>query len=290
LKNGNYIDKNYFKSIPYEGRVKNNKYIKGVNDIIDNYGKKFNKNYIEDPGISLIADCKIKIRNGKDTFESYEYRYNGNDNRLNNKALGAKVAESINIHGSSNILCSYYDNKTYLSLEKISENFIQKRISCQFKSSRGEIVKYITDDEIYDINCLAKRGFLEKMFPLKINGKFSGIATLDDKHLIDIENSLNFIRYTNSRSLKVCNVNNRKRSELSCKYKQLKIHENINLDTLTIDTLKLFKNMNLDSNILPFTMDITNINNIKMLYKNANSIVDVWNELVKTYINNNKFF
>jgi len=128
------------------------------------------------------------------------------------------------------------------------------------------------------------------MFPLKINGKFSGIATLDDKHLIDIENSLNFIRYTNSRSLKVCNVNNRKRSELSCKYKQLKIHENINLDTLTIDTLKLFKNMNLDSNILPFTMDITNINNIKMLYKNANSIVDVWNELVKTYINNNKFF
>ena len=290
LKNGNYIDKNYFKSIPYEGRVKNNKYIKGVNDIIDNYGKKFNKNYIEDPGISLIADCKIKIRNGKDTFESYEYRYNGNDNRLNNKALGAKVAESINIHGSSNILCSYYDNKTYLSLEKISENFIQKRISCQFKSSRGEIIKYITDDEIYDINCLAKRGFLEKMFPLKINGKFSGIATLDDKHLIDIENSLNFIRYTNSRSLKVCNVNNRKRSELSCKYKQLKIHENINLDTLTIDTLKLFKNMNLDSNILPFTMDITNINNIKMLYKNANSIVDVWNELVKTYINNNKFF
>ena len=48
--------------------------------------------------------------------------------------------------------------------------------------------------------------------------------------------------------------------------------------------------MNLNSNILPFTTNINNINDIKLLYRDANSMDEVWNKLVDTYINNKESF
>jgi len=51
----------------------------------------------------------------------------------------------------------------------------------------------------------------------------------------------------------------------------------------------MLKNMNLNSNILPYTSDINGINNEKLLYKDANSIDEVWDKMVETFINNINF-
>jgi len=52
----------------------------------------------------------------------------------------------------------------------------------------------------------------------------------------------------------------------------------------------MIKNMNLNSNILPYNINIDNVNIEKLLCKNANFIDEVWNEVVETYINNYYFF
>lgn len=71
---------------------------------------------------------------------------------------------------------------------------------------------------------------------------------------------------------------------------QLRFLQDTYMDTITIETLKMFKEMKLKSTILPYTNDINDINNVEMLVKDAKNFDDVWKVMVDTYKNNKDFF
>jgi len=78
-----------------------------------------------------------------------------------------------------------------------------------------------------------------------------------------------------------------KRSLSSCRTgNQIKISKELTISFTIINTLKTFKIMDLNSNILPYTSNINDINDIKMLVKDAESINEVLNTLAETYKNN----
>ena len=79
-----------------------------------------------------------------------------------------------------------------------------------------------------------------------------------------------------------------KRKSGNCKIcNQLKILQGTHIDTTTIETLRmLIKDMKLDSKILPYTIEINNINDVKVLLKDANANDNIYNYMVDIYKNN----
>ena len=157
--------------------------------------------------------------------------------------------------------------------------------------------EYTTEKKI--IRDLSKQNLIEKLQPVSKNisenlefYKFVNIIN-DMSHNDDLTPSIELVNEANKLTIddqreiyKQCKLLF-KRSLSSCRTgNQIKISKELTISFTIINTLKTFKIMDLNSNILPYTSNINDINDIKMLVKDAESINEVLNTLAETYKNN----
>jgi len=228
--------------------------------------KEKNKN---DPGseeefyLSIIKDNEIKTFHIKSNGKEYEVSNikekviddEEDENSINSKLKGYGKVRKAQFEVISNLL-------TINLLEKIYP----------VNSNVGTP----NNEEYYKFNTIMNDGphFTEYDYASKLCNKASSVSNRN--------------KYLNCKTEK----GKFKRSDsTSCKLgNTLKVKKEININSSTINILKMFKNMNLNSKILPYNINIENIDHEKLLYKDSNSIDEVWNEIVNTYINNIKFF
>jgi len=186
------------------------------------------------------------------------------------------------------------DNNNREKYKEYLENFFN------FNFLRLDVKEY----EYVIVNNLFIKNLIEKLYPVRLpfsiadinkqtnnplSFEFNGILSSNaGGHAYEYTSTLNAQQNVNKIIPLSSNCQkNVKRSGESCKlYNQPRILEISFKNEVTLGILKQFKEMNLNSNILPYTSEINNINNIKMLVKDANSIDEVWNTLVDTYKNN----
>ena len=157
---------------------------------------------------------------------------------------------------------------------------------------------------------LANQNYLEKAYPVNLNTMGNALNTVDSYkfesmigsnskgHVNELEKSSklykkaqSFSALPESKYKKLCGGKNAKRAGSKCTVcNNLRILQGTYIDTITIETLKMLKNMKLDTKILPYTSEIDNINDIKMLIKDIDNIDDVWKNIIDTYKNNIGFF
>ncbi|KAG4092743.1 hypothetical protein H8356DRAFT_1294369 [Neocallimastix lanati (nom. inval.)] len=201
---------------------------------------------------------------------------------------------------------------------KISMNNIMKTTYLELDETKKKINHYMTYNNSLDnyllnidelekeyttekkiIRDLSKQNLIEKLQPVSKNisenlefYKFVNIIN-DMSHNDDLTPSIELVNEANKLTIddqreiyKQCKLLF-KRSLSSCRTgNQIKISKELTISFTIINTLKTFKIMDLNSNILPYTSNINDINDIKMLVKDAESINEVLNTLAETYKNN----
>jgi len=193
--------------------------------------------------------------------------------------------------------------KTKLYKTLVDEDKYSNNIEVTAENSRFELYNYDNNKIQFGIiGDAATLNLLEKLYPVDMNlhpnkqdkYKFNIILN-DGAHFTEYEYASQLSNETNKYRIsnlhKNCNSKKAKRLEGQvCKLcNNLQTKHDIDIDSPTISTLKMFKDMGLNSNILPFTSNINNINDLKLLYRDARTIDEVWNKIVKTYIDNNNF-
>ncbi|KAG4093523.1 hypothetical protein H8356DRAFT_1311836 [Neocallimastix lanati (nom. inval.)] len=179
---------------------------------------------------------------------------------------------------------------------KISMNNIMKTTYLELDETKKKINHYMTYNNSLDNYLL---NIDEKLQPVSKNisenlefYKFVNIIN-DMSHNNDLTPSIELVNEANKLTIddqreiyKQCKLLF-KRSLSSCRTgNQIKISKELTISFTIINTLKTFKIMDLNSNILPYTSNINDINDIKMLVKDAESINEVLNTLAETYKNN----
>lgn len=143
------------------------------------------------------------------------------------------------------------------------------------------------------IGKLATMNLIKKIYPVNINrntivasfNKFNTIMN-DGGHFTEYNvanilcKNVNSKLTNNYKNCKTSKIKNNKRDESvgSCKLsRHMKITQifSPNINSLTVNTLKMLKNMDINPSILPYSLPVNNINNGKLLVKNANNIEDV---------------
>ena len=241
--------------------------------------------------ISIISDCNIYVTNDKNRYGPSYYKID-NDN-VNGYIFNDGISAV-----EPTLMC-YYTNDKYKSIEEIAGQFIIKR-------SNNNNNNYDNLVEFEIIGNLAAVNLLEKTYPVSVDKNINGNNLSLYKFNTIINDGPHFPEHGYAE--KLCN-NAYSRSNIGDKYKQcksrhakrkdsetckmcnqIKARENININELTVNTLKMFKELNLDSKILPFISDVNDINDLKLLYKDATSIDEVWMKVVETFNNNKNFF
>jgi len=284
--------------------------------------------YLESKGISIINKSGVFIRkikertirnqNGQNQLvtpdiiipDDYSYNvksYNGKD-RLAVNIFQTKLATNEEVENSSktklktNFLCSYSDQKKFISIEEEASQFITERNNKYGKNHADNKIEF----EI--ISNAAALHLGEKIYPVDSVQGSPGVPTSykfktflnEGGHFVEqncaeeLCNTVNTLNSVNRGSYIQCStrrISSREEGSGNCKMcNQLKIRTMIDIDTPMIDILKMFKYMNLNSKILPFTSNINDISDIKLLYKDAKSIDEVFDKVVETYNNNKDFF
>ncbi|ORX64140.1 hypothetical protein BCR32DRAFT_251268 [Anaeromyces robustus] len=260
----------------------NEKTVEIINLINDNIIKDENEEYLNDLNKEVDKSYKPKYINK--IIEMYKL----NDNNKNNEVL------------IKNIIRSTKNKINNIKFDELLNDYL-KYIEEEIKN--GETKKseleeeYTTEKKI--IRDSSKQNLIEKLQPVSKNmsgdpNYYSFINILNDiSHNSDLEPSIELVNEANKLTIEDFNGKYKqykivsKRSLGSCKMcNQIKMIKEITISSKTIETLKTFKDMNLNPNILPFSSDVNDINNPNMLVKDANSIDEVWNTLVETYKNN----
>ncbi|ORY21678.1 hypothetical protein LY90DRAFT_707382, partial [Neocallimastix californiae] len=188
----------------------------------------------------------------------------------------------------------------YMTYNNSLDNYllnIDGKISEEDEKVKELEKEYTTEKKI--IRDLSKQNLIEKLQPVSKNisenlefYKFVNIIN-DMSHNDDLTPSIELVNEANKLTIddqreiyKQCKLLF-KRSLSSCRTgNQIKISKELTISFTIINTLKTFKIMDLNSNILPYTSNINDINDIKMLVKDAESINEVLNTLAETYKNN----
>jgi len=135
-------------------------------------------------------------------------------------------------------------------------------------------------------------GIFEHLFSVNQGATLNGIGiTADHLYEMDVEFDLmgNIISISN---INICQrsklVSKRKRDNNGCT-NPTKISFDNNIKLNTINIVELFKEKDMDKNLLPYYNNIEDISNSKSLHNNAEKITDVWKFLSQSYdINLNK--
>jgi len=208
-----------------------------------------------------------------------------------------------NIYLIENIANEYTDNTKYISIDSEIRNYIEERIRVNSLSNKQLLkLKYIIGINL----CL-------KLFPMKSDNSFQGFSTkgghayeiskkIKTYNLIqsEINNRINKALENNDDTtleelgdviVDSCSLSKLRKRSTMCKINKMSLSTNYDINTSTIDTLKIFRNKNLDSNILISNngepQDILNLNEI---YKNSETIDNMWIKLTKLYIDNIDIF
>ena len=151
----------------------------------------------------------------------------------------------------------------------------------------------------------AAQNSLEINYPVNYNNRlttgdhipysFVGPISSDGTHFREQIENVNLVKYAYEKAKLSKNkyeqcIGKFKRDG-SCKVcNQLRILQGTYIDTTTIETLRMLKEMKLDPNILPYTTEINSINDIKQLLKDANKNDNIYKFMVDTYKNNQGSF
>jgi len=177
-----------------------------------------------------------------------------------------------------------------------TQNIIYKLVESEDKINKNKTDRDLVHNMLFGYSV---KSLYQNVFPI---GKSTNIVGMgfELSHLDRLEPNMKFIKDLISLNgeLGTGTLNNK---EL-CKYKRVRKRDNSNSLCLnmpgiktsesiddkafkTLDVLKMFKEMNLNPNILPYTTNLNDINNEKLLIKDAKSVDEVWNTIVDTYQN-----
>jgi len=311
----------YQKKFPYEPKLFNFNDLKNLNH---GYGKEFYTNEISDRGIGILPLSGLKIRGSdKVVYEPNEYA-KIDSGRVNlNKVLlmvnGHSLKEAKDFENTNDIKAKQDYATNVLMEESIPSEFIDKDKYMSFDDMLNVIIDLQYNDvSINSLNAKAVRKIVIakylsafiiciKMYPYNIKNYPVGIglAGLHGYQIVESFNTYNkcqdiIVKIKNTESFKnelsnesnakpcsISSIRLTKRAETSCKYYSLNIKYSYDPDTSLLDSLKVFKEKEIDENILPkySNINMDEIDDINSLHRNSETIEDVWKELAEDYIN-----
>ena len=230
--------------------------------------------------------------------------YNNNNNEMNEENVNKLISsyfEIINIHKEN--FGNIYDIELYSldshdSQSKLNKNKLNKIIEKLSKMAGINPNTVLnSDDSLSAINELCEE--LEKLENIEdINSIYNELNDL--KSINELELYKNDKTSLNSEIVHklyntIVNKNNMKiDDEINSSENNLRVlnnnRENIlpdkHIEEITLKLLRIFKDKNIDKNILPIQYEVDNLSNPKLIYKNAESLVNVWKDLSTTYNKN----
>ncbi|OUM58748.1 hypothetical protein PIROE2DRAFT_64209 [Piromyces sp. E2] len=186
-----------------------------------------------------------------------------------------------------NVACKELNGNKFFNYNKLTNNFAAEQFinynnnKTPNKELFGKMLLGKTSDNVF-----------HHIYAPNKNGKINGI-TVEENHMLPTDNAFSLRNsignHLNDGTCGRGRLNKRQESGNACK-----ITSNIFLDkdlnSYTLGILKLFKDKNIDSNILSHYNNLNDIFNIKYLHDNAETIGELWKELANDYIKNiNKF-
>jgi len=233
-----------------------NRYNEIKSKTIENFKKNYNDEYNDLLEINDSGIIKLALKNELDNIE-----YDGIDD-INTEDMKNKLNDEQKIAIMKKIIIDKNYNDKDDKYKKFKQEFSKDYRNKNKKNPSENIIKDAYKESIY-------KDYIDN-YQLTSEQK----ETIKDNKVREV-----FEKYKNGlkeySTFKENNYPNEK---------------NINISSKTIETLKMFKDMNLNSNILPFTSNINDISDIKLLYRDATSIDEIWNKIVETYNNNQNYF
>ncbi|ORX73462.1 hypothetical protein BCR32DRAFT_285622 [Anaeromyces robustus] len=259
----NYLNKDFYK---FANEEDNDYRSQG-------YYKKYliNKNILEDI-IGIYQDrltSLLRINNLINDIIANHNQYLNDINRVKNEFNGKIPGLEYN-DDLLNSYINYNDNTRDVRLISFADMVNSYTGIAGTTNEKKEIIKNLSITSDY-----------EHMYAVSIEGEVF-VFTMDSSHISEIIEALKITKVNNGE---VCNFKNTKRgNENDPCLRVPKIFKEHKIESYTLNMLSNLKNF--DSNFLP--NNIYNIENIKELYKYAESFENLWEKMTNTYIKNIK--
>jgi len=219
-----------------------------------------------------------KIQSVEDISNQIDRIINNNRNYINNIEMMKNDFENRN-HGikfNDDFLTSYINYNVINDVEVSLINFSD--IINKFTSKNDDYVKTIVQQ-------LSIPSDFEHFYAVSIDGEVFSIG-LEGNH---IEEAKEMMKVTSENNGELCYMNRMKRAgESNSCLRSVNFGKIFDIGSYTLDSLSLFKELSSDI-LLKNIGNLENINSIesiKKLYKNAESIDDIWNQLTNIYEDN----
>ncbi|ORX42641.1 hypothetical protein BCR36DRAFT_156698 [Piromyces finnis] len=281
-----FVQENIFDFIDFLDKKSSKK------NVISTFYNEF-KNGYEDENYDELEKIGNTAKNSE-MMRNYIINTNGNFDRFYEEQKSLLIESEYEKARSSK---SVKEKMTSILNTKLSD--INNRL--KFLTARKN-TKNAEKDEFTIIGHLATQNFIEKTYPVNINigaeDKYKFVNIINDgPHFIEhsAASSLSKVAYSKSSYNAVFNQCKNKLAKRSggesCKFcNQLKVETDIQISSTTLEILRTFKDMKLDPNILPVDTDKYDMKDINSLYKGANSMDELWSNIVKTYTENQDLF
>jgi len=259
-----------------------------------------NKKFLKDITNRLREDLKktestIKTANKLINFvEKNDYDVNEQRSYLKQKNVDNSIIKSFNnlknTFNNKFPKLDFYDNvlwkdsnKNLKTTESISSDLLNT-----INDERRESDIRNKEINVQMVKGMNEKGLQQRLYAINRDGSAIGYS-IEKDHLVRIKNQMglyeNVVSNANRGSSGNCQfhkISKRASSGNSC-HTVPKIITNVDVDKISLETLKSFKDKGIDHKIFPNYNSVSDISNPKNLYENSESIADVWKKLTNTY-------